>query len=230
MRDPTKQAAELERQKKIAARLKRRGLKYCGCPKRSTGDPCFTIIRKDAAYCPAHDPTRIEREALALLEYDSTTRKQAIADAARREAAIAGELPAKERQLQQLRTEIVQAEQQLRETQWKRDELTRGIVTLERERADFRADCEQSIVGLLRRATTYLDTPDSELSPELCELMIKCAAELTNHQRETRLAKEAARTTQAAPQPPAPSARAEDIRNGATPAERLARYRNPKIY
>lgn len=229
MKDPTKQAAELERQKKIAARLKRRGLKYCGCPKR-TGDPCFTIIRKDAAYCPAHDPTRIEREALSLLEYDSATRKQAIADAAQREATLGRQLPAKEQMLQQLRVEIVEAEQQLREIQWKRDELTRGIVTLERERADFRADCEQSIAGLLRRATAYLEARDDELSPELCALMVQCAAELTNHQREARLAKEAARTTQAAPQPPATSARAEDIRNGATPAERLARYRDRGVY
>jgi len=225
MKDPTKQAAELERQKKIATRLKRRGLKYCGCPKR-TGDPCFTIIRKDAAYCPAHDPTRVERDALALLEYDERTRKQAIADAARREAALALELPAKERQLEQLRRDIAEAEQQLRDNQWKRDELTQGLVALARERADFKADCHQSIEALLQRVTTYLETRDDELSPERCSLMVQCADAITNHQREQRLAKQAARPTprQAAPQ----SARAEHIRNGASAAERLARYRDDR--
>jgi hypothetical protein len=218
--DDAREQAARELDERIGIRLAQRGLRRCGCPKRN-GEPCHSIIRLETPYCPAHDPDRSERELRELLEYDARERKQAAADAARRDAAYALQLPAKQAQLEELQRQLALHEHYVRDARERREALTQGIVDLARQRAEFRARCTQGALALLDRAQLYLGMQAENMTPEICDLMVRTAAELTNHRREQRLeALDRQEKTSRAAQawPPTFVER--------TPAERVAIYRN----
>lgn len=210
---------EKQRQAKLAARMALRGLKYCGCPKRSGGD-CQSVIHLNQNTCAHHDPDRMQSSALELIEYEKRAAEAAIDAAKKRAAELAVDVPRWESYVQALRAEVQEIKSSL-STQ--REALTLHTVTLQRKQAEFRAQHEGAADALLRRAQAYLGLQDDQLSPDIAAEMVRCAEAITNHQREQRLA----RLSDARPVPElaAPASSAERIRDAGSPAERLTVYR-----
>jgi len=158
----------------------RRRTKYCGAP-TSKGTKCRFVLYADGGRCPRHDPAAQRQRALELVEFEQKAKALAIEKA----AAIAADLP----RLLEAKRELVLLDDRIRTARRALDTLTTTAAELERWVKETEARATTTVDELLQRANVYLRAHSADMTPELCDLVLRCADAIATQARELRQTK-----------------------------------------
>jgi len=157
-----------------------RGIRRCGAM-TLTNRPCPRIAMQGKGTCAQHDPAQQEARAQASVEHAAKKTREHQDWCNRRKVELESGLAA----LQSRHNALVHDDLALRRSV--RD-LRAEIERLKRERDAEAKQVDTVAAELLQHARGYLAQSVERITPEQCDLMVRCVEALTRHSREQRLA------------------------------------------